>query len=58
MSTNYIFSGGLTNVVLHCSLPQSLKPRNPNPDSSSISSSRVPTEVLLRLYGAIYYREG
>ena len=49
------FSGGLTNVVLYCSVPQSsLKSRNPG-DSAS---SSVPTEVLLRLYGAIYYREG
>jgi len=48
-------SGGLTNVVLYCSVPQSsLKSRNPG-DSAS---SSVPTEVLLRLYGAIYYREG
>ena len=48
-----IFSGGLTNVVLYCSLPQSsLKSHNPS------NTSSVPTEVLLRLYGAIYYRDG
>ena len=50
-------SGGLTNVVLYCSVPPSQSSLKSN-GSPGEEASRVPTEVLLRLYGASYYRAG
>ena len=40
--------------MLYCSVP----PQSSSLKSRSNAASSVPTEVLLRLYGASYYREG
>ena len=53
---NSTSSGGLTNVVLYCSVPPSQSTLKS--DGSPGEASSVPTEVLLRLYGASYYRAG
>ena len=55
---NSTSSGGLTNVVLYCSVPPSQSQSSLKSNGSPGEASSVPTEVLLRLYGASYYRAG